>query len=166
MQADQVEYLFLHELSDLYDAEQQLADLLPQLVDEMPGGPVKVAFQEHNRETNEQIVNLERIFDLLGEEPQEVTCLAIEGLVEAREDFKLNASPTLQMLYDVSASNKIENFEITAYRGLIEKANLLGRTDVVELLEANLRQEEEMAGKVLGLGRQLMGAAMEGQSLT
>ena len=166
MQADQVEYLFLHELSGLLNAEQQMAQLIPQLVDESPGGAIKVAFQEHNRETNEQIHNLKRCFELLGEEPREVPCLTIEGFIEERELFKQHASATLQLAYDLSASNKLENYEIAAYRGLIEKANMLAQPEVAALLEENLREEEEMATKVKGLSRDLLEAAMDGVTLT
>jgi ferritin-like metal-binding protein YciE len=40
---------------------------------------------------------------------------------------------------------KVEHFEMGSYRGLITGARLMGQTEIVDLLEQNLRQEEETA---------------------
>src|SRR4029079_10920576 len=46
--------------------------------------------------------------------------------------------------YNIGAAQKVERYEITAYESLVDMAGKLGMTDVVDLLEQNL-QEEEMA---------------------
>lgn len=45
----------------------------------------------------------------------------------------------------MGAALKTEHFEIACYRGLINKASLMGKPEVVTLLEQNLAQEEEMS---------------------
>ena len=53
-------------------------------------------------------------------------------------------SGELLEFYNIGAAQKVERYEITAYEGLVDMAEKLGMTDVVDLLEQNL-QEEEMA---------------------
>ena len=51
-------------------------------------------------------------------------------------------SDELLEFYNIGAAQKVERYEITAYEGLIDMAEKLGMTDVVELLEQNLQEEE------------------------
>jgi ferritin-like metal-binding protein YciE len=53
---------FIHELSDAYSAEQQIAKLLPTLVKEADHKELADALTEHERETREQIKNLDQVF--------------------------------------------------------------------------------------------------------
>ena len=46
-----LEELFEHELKDLYDAEHRLTDALPQLADKATNAKLKLAFENHLRET-------------------------------------------------------------------------------------------------------------------
>ena len=43
-------------------------------------------------------------------------------------------------MFDLSATAKTEHYEIAAYRGLIEKATLMGQKDCIRLLQENLGQ--------------------------
>ena len=51
-------------------------------------------------------------------------------------------SEELLEFYNVGAAQKVERYEITAYEGLIDMAEKLGMTEVVDLLEQNLQEEE------------------------
>jgi Domain of unknown function (DUF892) len=73
-----------------------------------------------------------------------------------REEFLKEHPPEAVLtMFDLGAASKTEHYEIASYRGLIEKARLMGQQHVVQLLEQNLRQEEEMAEKVSQLSREL-----------
>ena len=68
------------------------------------------------------------------------------------------------MMFDLGGASKTEYYEIASYKGLIEKANLLGEKSCVPLLQENLQQEEAMAKKVeqisQTLGKQMAKSAM------
>lgn len=155
-QVQSIQDLFLYELSDLYDGEQKIAQILPQLANEVDNDQVRQGLLEHERETRQQIQNLERCFQILGSQPQTVTCHVVEGLRQAHQSFaQANPPQALLTLFDLGAEAKTEHLEIAAYRGLVEKARLLGQQECARLLEENLQQEEQMAQRVEQLSRQL-----------
>lgn len=40
---------------------------------------------------------------------------------------------------------KVENFEIGSYRGMVTAAQVMGQTEIIDLLNQNLSQEQETA---------------------
>jgi ferritin-like metal-binding protein YciE len=140
-----IEELFEHELKDIYAAEHSLLDALEQMAGESTDREIKKGFTQHRKETQGQIKRLDKIYKSLGQKPQVGTCPGVEGLIKEKKAF-MRERPSAELLefYNIGAGQKAERYEITAYEGLIDMAEKLGMTDVVELLEQNL-QEEEMA---------------------
>ncbi len=156
MAIQNVQQLFVHELGDIYDAEQRILQMLPQMANEASDGQVKSAFQYHEQQTRQQVKNLEQCFQILGEQPKRTSCQAIAGLKQEHDSF-MKESPSAEMLtmFDLGGAAKTEHYEIASYQGLIEKANLLGKKDCVQLLQQNLSQEEEMAQKINQISKQM-----------
>jgi ferritin-like metal-binding protein YciE len=140
-----IEELFEHELKDIYAAEHSLLDALEQMAGESTDREIKKGFTQHRKETQAQIKRLDKIYKSLGQKPHVGTCPGVEGLIKEKKAF-MRERPSAELLefYNIGAGQKAERYEITAYEGLIDMAEKLGMTDVVELLEQNL-QEEEMA---------------------
>ena len=140
-----IEELFEHELKDIYSAEHALLDALEQMAGESSDREIKKGFTQHRKETQGQIKRLEKIYKALGQKPEVSTCPGVEGLIKEKKAF-MREKPTEELLefYNIGAAQKVERYEITAYESLIDMAEKLGMSDVVDLLEQNL-QEEEMA---------------------
>src|SRR5256885_9147494 len=83
---DSFETLFLDQIEDLYDAEQRLTQALPKMADAAHAGTLKAAFHQHVRETQNHVARLEKIFQMLGRQPQRHTCAAMKGLTEEGQD--------------------------------------------------------------------------------
>ena len=148
--------LFVHELSDMYDAEQKIVKMLPLMAKECEDPQVKSAFEHHEQETMHQIENLDQCFRALGAKPQKAPCAAIAGLKQEHDSFlKEDPSKEILTMFDLGGAFKTEYYEIASYKGLIEKATLMGQQGCVNLLQENLRQEEAMAQKVEQVSRQL-----------
>jgi len=73
--------LYVDELRDLYNAETQLTKALPKMAKASSSSELRQAFEEHLRQTSEQVSRLEQIFEMLGEKPTGKKCLGMEGLV-------------------------------------------------------------------------------------
>ena len=138
-----IEELFEHELQDVYSAEQSLLDALEQMANESSDREIKRGFTQHRRETQGQIKRLDKIYKILGQKPKSSSCPGMEGLIKEKKAF-LREKPSAELLefYNVGAAQKVERYEITAYETLIDMAEKLGISDVVELLEQNLQEEE------------------------
>jgi ferritin-like metal-binding protein YciE len=148
--------LFLHELSDTMSAEHIVLKMLGELQQETGNGEVKSAVKHHESETKQQIKNLERVFKLLGEEPEETTCHAAEGLKQEHAALKEEQpSPLVLEMGNLAGAAKTEHYEIASYNALVQMAKDLGESEVAALLKQNLDQEKEMARTVESLAKQV-----------
>lgn len=139
---DSLRALLLHQMKDLYDAEQQILDTLPEMEDEANEQDLKTAFSDHRKETEEQVKRLEEAFRLLGEEPEATTCEAMRGLL--KEGKEIAGHRGVASVYDAglaAAASKVEHYEMSGYTSAARMAHRLGETRVAELFEQTLREE-------------------------
>lgn len=148
--------LFVHELSDSMSAEHIVLKMLKELEQETQNSEVKKAITHHHKETEQQIENLKKVFDLLGEKPEDTTCHAAEGLKKEHEALKEENPPELVLeLGNLAGAAKTEHYEIASYTALVQMARDLGEKEVADLLKENLDQEKEMERKVRALSKEL-----------
>ena len=140
---------FLHELGDIYDAEQQFLKGQQEMLQQASDPTLKQMLERHIGESEGQVQVLEQVFELLGEKPKRESCAAAKGLVtEAQKVLKEAQTPELRDCLIGGSAAKVEHYEIASYRGLIIGAQQMGQDQVVSLLEKNLQQEEQTAQKV------------------
>ena len=147
MTISNVQGLFVHELCKIYDAEHRFLDGQVKMVHRAADHELQRSIENHIAQTRHHIENLERLFRDLGEEPRRETNEAAQGLVsEAERGIEEAQGDALRDCLIDAAVIKVEHFEIGSYRGLLTGARLvMGQSAAVDLLEANLRQEEETA---------------------
>lgn len=144
MTASTLEELFEHELEDIYFAENELYDVLGDLADQVESDEAQSAIEEHREETDEHIDRLEEVFDTIGEPPEKEECEGIEGIVTEQEEFADQDPPAEVLdLFNLAAAQKTEHYEIAAYGNTILLADQLGYDDAADLLEQNLREEQD-----------------------
>jgi ferritin-like metal-binding protein YciE len=139
--------LLIHELGDLLFAERAITKALPKMIREVSGPDMKARLEQHLTETQQQIGNLERAFAALGERAKAEPCPGILGIIREHDEFKSEEEPSKPILeaFDLGSGLRVEHYEIAAYRTAIAIARNLGIQDVIDLLQANLEQEEAMA---------------------
>lgn len=141
--------LFHYELSAMYDAEKKIAEMLKEVAGQVEDKKLAEMLRAHEKETRQQISNLERGFEMLGTEPRDVSCAGIEGIqAEYQEISGMKPSSEVLSMAALGGAMKIEHYEIATYRGLLDKAMLMGENEFAQLLQTNLVQEEETAGKL------------------
>ncbi|MGH3092443.1 MAG: ferritin-like domain-containing protein [Gaiellaceae bacterium] len=148
--------LFLHELGDILYVERKLSDeVLPKLIGEVQDDELRKGLESHLEETRQHVMNVEQVFDTLGEEPQAEKCIGFEGLKKEHEQLVEEAGPDLVDLVDTGAAARTEHYEIAAYEGLIPMARALEEREAVGLLEENLKQEKEALREVESVAKRL-----------
>ena len=148
MAISNVQGLFVRELCEIYDAEHRFLEGQVKMVHRATDHELQRSIETHIAQTRHQIEILERLFRDLGEEPRRETNEAAQGLVSGAErGIEEAQGDALRDCLIDAAVIKVEHFEIGSYRGLLTGARLVtGQQSVaVDLLEANLRQEEETA---------------------
>lgn len=136
--------LFIHELGDILYVERKLSDeVLPKLIGEVTDDEFRSGLEKHLEETKQHVKNVEEVFTIFDEQPQEEPCIGFEGLKKEHDELLKEASSSLIDSIDLGAAARTENYEIAAYEGLRRMAKALGEDDAVALLDENLAQEKE-----------------------
>ena len=143
--------LIIKDLQDLYQAEMEHASELPQLAAQASNEALRRAFEDHADETQQQIMRLRQILEMLGETPGgpgEVSP-GIRGLVsEADQKLEQVQDPALRDLALIAAAQKMEHYEIACYGTARAMARTAGMDEAARLLQTTL-DEEEAADKRL-----------------
>ena len=141
--------LFVHTLRDIYYAEQQIAKNLPDMIEKATDQTLKNGFETHLAETKDQIVRLEKVFQMHGVEAKGVDCPAIDGIL--KEASEVAGDVDDKQVLDaalIAAAQAVEHYEITRYGTLIAWANMLGRSDCASVLQQNLDEEKATDSKL------------------
>jgi ferritin-like metal-binding protein YciE len=153
MSLDTLRDLFVNELKDIYNGENQILKALPRLAKAAESAELRNAFEKHLRETEGQVKRLERIFERLGERPTGKRCKGMEGLVEEGKDIlEEKGEDAVVDAALIAAAQKVEHYEIASYGCLITYAGLLGDREAEKLLKQTLGEEEATDKKLTELG--------------
>jgi ferritin-like metal-binding protein YciE len=144
---------FLTELADIYDAEKQLTKALAKMAKAAEHEELKEAFASHLAKTEEHVLRLEEVFDLLGDKAPSQKCRAMQGLV-AEIDGRIKDELGDASL--ICASQKIEHYEIAAYGCLRSWAKLLDYDEASNLLEETLDEETDADEHLTSLAVQIV----------
>jgi ferritin-like metal-binding protein YciE len=139
--------LFLYELSGMYDAERKGNQLVGEILDRTEQSPLAQILRAQQQQGQQKIQNIETCFAMLEMEPSEVPCATLDGMRAEFQAFADHRPSTEAMeIYAVDAETKLAHFGIAGYRGLIDKALLMGEMQCAQILQTNLVQKQENAG--------------------
>jgi ferritin-like metal-binding protein YciE len=137
--------LFVEELKDIYSAEKQLTKSLPKLAKAATSEELANAFENHLAQTEEQIVRVEQVFELLEMTARAKKCEGMAGLIQegqqAIEDTD-EGTATRDAALIISAQ-KVEHYEIASYGSLVQLAKTIGMNEASDLLQQTLDEEKE-----------------------
>jgi ferritin-like metal-binding protein YciE len=143
MKVETLRELFVEELRDLYSAENQITIALPKLIKATENMQLKQAFEAHLKETKQHVERLERVLESLEENAKGRTCEGMKGLIKEGEQF-IKASGEHEVIDAgiISATQRIEHYEIAGYGTVRTYAELLGELEAVRLLDETLKEEK------------------------
>jgi ferritin-like metal-binding protein YciE len=144
--------LFVHQLRDIYYAEKQIVQSLPEMIEKATDSNLKRGFEIHLVETKNHVKRLERVFKMHGVEAKGIDCPAIDGIIEEADDAVADVED--KKVLDaalIAAAQAVEHYEITRYGTLIAWAKQLGRPDCANVLQQNLDEEKATDAKLTSL---------------
>lgn len=144
--------LFVHQLRDIYYAEKQIVQALPDMIEKAEDPGLKQGFETHLGETKNHVRRLEQVFKMHGEEAKGVECPAIDGIIEEADEIagEVEDKKVLDAAL-IAAAQAVEHYEITRYGTLIAWAKQLGRPDCASVLQENLEEEKAADSKLTSL---------------
>lgn len=158
IQEDTFETLYRDQLHDLYDAERQITEALPDMITAASSEDLKAAFAEHLEQTREQISRLDRIFAELGEQPGSKTSDGMRALL-AQGRLHINErspSPVLDAAL-IAAAQKVEHYEISGYGSAVTMAEMLDHEQDAMLLEQTLDEEKDTDATLSDIAEDVLG---------
>jgi ferritin-like metal-binding protein YciE len=144
--------LYLEQLRDLYSAETQILEALPEMIKKTKHADLKRGFQEHYQQTEQQKQRLEQIGEQLGESLEGHHCKGMEGLVaEGEETMKEFKDSDVLDAALIAAAQRVEHYEMAGYGCARTYAHMLGLTDQAQLLQRTLDEEGDTDHKLTEL---------------
>jgi len=152
--------LLKHELNDLYSAETQMIEALPDMIEAATNKELKRSLSDHLKVTQGQKTRLDKVRTILNDgksvqkeekgffanlfssEEGEEHCKAMEGLIkEANTLLEEDMTPEVMDAAIIAAAQKAEHYEISSYGTAKAYAMQLGLTEVAQLLNTTLDEE-------------------------
>ncbi|AMV23337.1 hypothetical protein VT84_02940 [Gemmata sp. SH-PL17] len=162
MPLDSLHDLYVNELKDLYNAENQLIKALPRMAKAATAPELRAAFAAHLEVTRGQIERLDRIFNGLGVSPKGKKCKAMEGLIaEGKEVMEEDGEDEVIDAALIAAAQRVEHYEMAGYGCVRAFANLLGYADAAALLQKTLDEEGEADKKLTELAESVINVEAE-----
>lgn len=135
---------FMDMMKDIYWAEKHLVESLPEMQKAATTDELQEAFEDHLYATQKHVSRLEKVFRILGKEPEAKKCEAMAGLVEEAKSI-IRETKEGTMTRDVGliiAAQKVEHYEIATYGSLVQLARTMDNEEAATLLEKTLWEEE------------------------
>ena len=166
MRIQTLEDLFVNELEEAYDFEQQIAAALPGMAESAHDPGLRKRFRRQLEQTRLQVQQLEEIFDGLGVEPSRRTCKGMQGLLSEGHEMATagggNAAVDAAL---IGAAQRVEHYEMAAYGTLRSFARTLGHDEEATVLQEILEQEAQMDRHLTRLAEKRINArAVDGLS--
>src|SRR3954453_6683204 len=127
MELETLKDLYVHELKDLYSAENQLIKALPRMAKAAKNRQLSAAFNQHTEQTKRHAKRIEQILKRHDESTRGPKCEGMEGLIaEGDKMAGESAQPDVRDAGLIASAQRVEHYEIAGYGCARTYAELLG----------------------------------------
>ena len=162
MELDTLKDLYVHELKDLFSAEQQLVKALPKMAKAASNKELAAGFQEHLEQTKGHAQRLEQILSSHNATTRGAKCKGMEGIVaEGAEMIEEEADAEIKDAGLIAAAQRVEHYEMAGYGTARTYAELLGDKEGAQLLALTLEEERHTDQKLSALAKSTVNAAAD-----
>ena len=113
MELDTLKDLYIHELKDLFSAEQQLVKALPKMAKAASNKELAIGFQQHLEQTKEHAQRLQQILSSHKQTTRGPKCKGMEGIVaEGAEMIEEEADIEVKDAGLIAAAQRAEHYEM------------------------------------------------------
>ena len=160
MELETLKDLYLHELKDLFSAEQQLVKALPKMAKAASNKELAGGFQTHLEQTKEHAQRLQQILTSHKATTRGPKCKGMEGIVaEGAEMIEEEADDEVKDAGLISAAQRVEHYEMAGYGTALAYAELLGDQEGAKLLQTTLEEERQTDQKLSKLAKSAINVA-------
>jgi len=148
--------LYIKELHDLYDCENQIIKALPKMIDAADSNQLRTALEEHLEQTRGHVTRLEQIFQMHNEDVKGEKCKGMDGILDEGKDIvKHDENRGVRDAGIIAGAQKVEHYEISGYGSVRTWAEQMGHTQAAQLLQQTLNEEKEADKKLTQIAESL-----------
>src|SRR5271163_2421289 len=160
MELQTLKDLYIHELKDLFSAEQQIVNALPKMVKAASNKELVAGFQENLEQTKQHAQRLEQILTSHKQTTRGPKCKGMEGIIaEGAEMIEEDGDAEVKDAGLSAAAQRVEHYEIAGYGTARTLAELVGDKEAAKLLATTLSEEEETDKTLTKLAKSSVNAA-------
>jgi ferritin-like metal-binding protein YciE len=160
MELQTLKDLYIHELKDLFSAEQQLVKALPKMAKAASNKELAAGFQEHLEQTKGHAQRVEQILSSHQQTTRGPKCKGMEGIVaEGAEMIEEEADDEVKDAGLIAAAQRVEHYEMAGYGTARTYAELLGDKEGAKLLGLTLEEERQTDQKLSKLAKSAVNVA-------
>ncbi len=142
MELETLQDLFIHELKDLYSAENQIIRALPKMAKAASNAKLAQGFKAHLEQSKEHAARLEKILKRHDETTRGPKCKGMEGLLkEGKEMIEEEADEEVRDAGLIAAAQRVEHYEMAGYGCARSYAQILGHKEDAKILQKTLDEE-------------------------
>jgi ferritin-like metal-binding protein YciE len=160
MELQTLKDLYIHELKDLFSAEQQLVKALPKMAKAASNKELAAGFEEHLEQTKGHAQRVEQILSSHQQTTRGPKCKGMEGIVaEGAEMIEEEADDEVKDAGLIAAAQRVEHYEMAGYGTARTYAELLGDKEGAKLLGLTLEEERQTDQKLSKLAKSAVNVA-------
>jgi ferritin-like metal-binding protein YciE len=160
MELNTLKDLYVHELKDLFSAEQQIVKALPKMDKAASNKELVSGFQEHLEQTKGHAQRLEQILSSHKQTTRGPKCKGMEGVIaEGAEMIEEEADVEVKDAGLIAAAQRVEHYEMAGYGTARTYAELLGDKEGAKLLALTLEEEKQTDQKLSKLAQSAINVA-------
>src|SRR5712672_2259523 len=164
MELDSLKDLYIHELKDLFSAEQQLFKALPKMAKAASNKELAAGFQQHLEQTKEHAQRLQQILSNHQQTTRGPKCKGMEGIVaEGAEMIEEEADEEVRDAGLIAAAQRVEHYEMAGYGTARTYAELLGDKQGASLLKTTIEETKATKARLTTLGHNILEQKLTGQ---
>lgn len=164
MSVNSLQELYVEQLQDLFNAEQQIIKALPKMIEAARSEELHDALTEHLEVTKQQADRVEKICQELGVDAEGDKCKGMEGVLKEGSDLVKDVeNETVRDAAIIAAAQRVEHYEMAGYGTARTYATLLGYDEAASALEQTLQEEKEADQTLSGLAEKLNSEALNAE---
>jgi ferritin-like metal-binding protein YciE len=149
MQAKNLTELLAHEIQDLYSAEDQILEALPDMIENARDADLQAVLREHYDQTRHHKSRLETVAEELEVKLDGSKCKGMVGIIKEGADLiRKQDDEDVRDAAIIASAQRVEHYEMAAYGTAAHFATALGLSRVAQQLNQTL-QEEKVVDKTL-----------------
>lgn len=149
--------LFVEQLQDLYSAERQVIEALPEMIEHTTNDELRSALEEHLEVTREQASRLEKIFEGVRANPGGHECDGMKGIIQENEEvLEKHGDADVIDAGIIAGAQRVEHYEIAGYGTARTYAERLGESEAADLLGRTLDEESEADEKLTAIAERIV----------